>query len=143
VEEGPASRVHVRVRTRTRVLSRTTINSWRFSLFTYPYRLLVCRQVKPKPTTVACYKCAGHILPDHFHRCTETNRACSCYTWFPKTQRFSQLPNGTLIPILLIISDRQTYIHKYIHTNNVLGGPGWRFRRHCHASPSSTINYYY
>ena len=33
-------------------------------------------------------------------------------------------------------TDRQTYTPTY----NVFRGPGWRFRRHCHASPSSTIN---
>ena len=57
----------------------------RFSLFPYPYRLLVCRKVKPKPTTVT-HTWFDVNAQDTFCRITSTVMlACSSYTWFTNT----------------------------------------------------------
>ena len=48
-------------------------------------------------------------------------------------------PTHTLAHLRPTLNKFRTDRHTYIQTYNVLRGPGWRFRRHCHASPSSTI----
>ncbi len=99
-----------------------------FSLFPYPYRLRVCRQVKPKPTTVT------HIwltknAQDTFCRITSTgvpqkNLLVAFTLGSEHTQRVSPLPNGTCPTILLINNSGHTHIHTYMQTMFFVGRGG-------------------
>ena len=106
----------------TMVLSRTTLSSSE-------------TKANNSNAHLACFKCAEYFEPDHFYRCTETNRCFILYTWFPKPHSgFNKLPNGTRITKLVINLDRQTDIHTMLF----VGGGGDCSALPCR-KPSSTI----
>ncbi len=103
----------------------------------------LCRQVKPKATTVTH---TWLSLNAHHTFCRIISTGVPKQTVvFDLTLGFL---NHTAGIIDYLMAHLQPTLNKFwtnkqtdIHTYNVFRGPGWRFRRHCHASPSSTIIY--